>query len=97
LASPFGCRVERELSSRRADSQALAASTTIFARTCLSRPVALSTYETPVARPSASVVTSRAIAPVRIVSRPVASAGGSSTPGTEKFELVAQPRPHCPQ
>jgi hypothetical protein len=43
------------------------------------------------------VVTSRAIAPVTIVSRPVASAGGSSTPGTEKFELVAQPRPHWPQ
>ena len=60
-------------------------------------PVAVSTYETPVARPSASVVTSRAMAPVTSVSRPVASAGGSSTAGVEKFECVAQPRPHWPQ
>ena len=37
------------------------------------------------------------MAPVTIVSLPVASAGGSSTEGVEKFEWVAQPRPHWPQ
>jgi hypothetical protein len=38
LASPSGNCAERELSSRRAVSSALAASTTIFARTCRSTP-----------------------------------------------------------
>jgi hypothetical protein len=37
------------------------------------------------------------MAPVMIVRRPVASAGGSSTEGVEKFEPVEQPRPHWPQ
>jgi hypothetical protein len=37
------------------------------------------------------------MAPVTILSRPVASAGGRSTEGVEKFEAVAQPRPHWPQ
>ncbi len=54
-------------------------------------------YDTPVASPRSSVVTSRAIALAMIRSRPVASAGGSSTDGDEKFECVAQPRPHWPQ
>ena len=49
------------------------------------------------ARPSSFVSTSRAMAPVTILSRPVARAGGSSTDGLEKFERVAQPRPHWPQ
>jgi hypothetical protein len=49
---------------------------------------------TPSARPAESTVTSRAIASVTIVSRPVATAGGSSTEGDEKFEFVAHPRPH---
>jgi hypothetical protein len=35
--------------------------------------------------------------PVRISSFPVACAGGISTVGDEKFELVAQLRPHWPQ
>ena len=54
-------------------------------------------YDTPVARPLSSVSTSRAIALVMMRSLPVASAGGSSTDGDEKFEWVAQPRPHWPQ
>ena len=46
-----GGATDFEFSRRRADSQALAASTTIFARTVLARaPVAVSTYETPVAQ-----------------------------------------------
>ena len=97
LARPFGWRVDFEFSSRRALSQAEAASTTIRARTSRSWPVAVSTYETPVASPSSFVSTSRAMAPVTIVSLPVASAGGSSTDGVEKFEWVEQPRPHWPQ
>ena len=43
LASPFGNSAERELSSSREDSSALAARTTTFARTCRSAPVVLST------------------------------------------------------
>ena len=44
-----------------------------------------------------STVTSRAIALVMIFSFPVFIAGGISTEGDEKFECVAQPRPHWPQ
>ena len=40
---PFGWRGDLEFSMRRADSSALAASTTTFARTWRSTPVALST------------------------------------------------------
>jgi hypothetical protein len=49
------------------------------------------------ARPSAPTVTSRAIACVRKVRRPVFIAGGSSTDGDEKFAMDAQPRAHSPQ
>lgn len=42
LARPLGKRDERELSSNRADSQALAARTTTRARRSVSCPVALS-------------------------------------------------------
>ena len=75
----------------------LAASTTTFARTCRSSPVARSMYDTPVARPSLPTVTSRAIAPVSSVSRFVAMAGAMSTSGLEKFAFTEQPRLHCPQ
>jgi len=81
----------------RAKIVALAASTTIFARTVSSPAVAVLMNDTPVASPSSSVSTSRAMAPVTIFSLPVFSAGGSSTDGLEKFEWVEQPRPHCPQ
>ena len=77
LASPFGKRLDCEFSSNRADSQQLAASTTMRARTWCSASVSVFTYDTPVARPSAPVVTSRAIALGTIVSRLVWSAGGS--------------------
>src|SRR6266568_7333960 len=97
FARPLGWRTDRELRSRRADSHALAASTTTFARTVSSPPVAVSMYETPVASPSVSVSTSRAMAPVTILSLPVFRAGGRSTDGVEKFEWVEQPRPHWPQ
>ena len=81
----------------RADSQALAASTTMCARIRSSRSVALSMYTTPSARPAALVVTSRTIAPVLSVSFPVASAGRISTLGDVKFALMAHPREHWPQ
>ena len=54
-------------------------------------------YETPVASPSRPVVTSRAIASVISVSRPVSSAGAMSTSGLEKFAFTVQPRLHAPQ
>ena len=53
---PCGNFGDFELSSSRADSHALAASTTMRARTWFSRPVVLSMYDTPVARPSSSTV-----------------------------------------
>ena len=94
LPRPCGKRADFELSSSRAVSHALAASTTMRARAWFSRPVFLSMYVTPVARPSSPTVTSRAMALVTIVRRLVASAGGSSTDGDEKFAWAAQPRPH---
>src|SRR6185437_4999528 len=97
FASPCGNRDDLELRRSRADSHALAASTTTRACTCCTAPVFLSTYETPVAMPRPSVVTSYAMALVTNVNFPVALAGGISTPELEKFEFVLQPRLHCPQ
>src|SRR5262245_41217993 len=91
---PAGCRVDFELNISRADSQALAARTTDFDRTEYSRPSFVLTYDTPVARPSVLVSTSRAIAPVMILSLPVFSEGGRKTDVDEKLECVAHPRPH---
>ena len=51
FASPFGKRGDFEFSSSRADSQALAATTTARQRICFSVRVALSTYETAVTLP----------------------------------------------
>src|SRR5262249_44924796 len=75
LPMPFEKRADFELSSRRADSQALAATTPALHRTCFSVRVALSTYETAVTLPSELVINSRAMAPVRIVRRPDFIAG----------------------
>src|ERR1700676_1929315 len=97
LARPSGKAVEREFNNRRADSQALAARTMARALTLFSVRVFLSTYETPSALPSLPTTTSRAMAPVIRVSRPVFIAGGSNTWLELKFEPVMQPRPHCPQ
>src|SRR5919109_4331634 len=97
FARPLGKRVDFELSRIRADSHALAARTTIRARTPFSRRSVRLMYATPVASPSSSVVTSRAIALETMRNRPVARAGGSRTDGDEKFEWVEQPRPHWPQ
>ena len=97
FARPFGNADDFELSSRRAVSSALAASTTTLARTCWSDPVVLSTYATPEARPALSSVTSRAMALVTSVSRPVASAGPISTLVEVKLAFTRQPRLHCPQ
>ena len=94
LARPFGCSEDFEFSRIRADSHALAASTTILACTCRSWPLCLSTKLTPVASPCAFVVTSRAIAFVRIVSLPVFIAGKIRTFGDVKFAFTMQPRLH---
>src|SRR5688572_9263444 len=92
LARPLGNVDDFELSRMRADSIALAASTTTRARTWRSSPVIRSTYETPVARPLELTVTSRAIAFVMSRIRPVASAGAMRTSGLEKFAFTEQPR-----
>ena len=97
LASPCGNCDDFELSSSRADSNALAASTTTRRVDVLSSPLSLSMYATPVARPSLPTVTSRAIAFVISVSFPVSSAGAMSTSGLEKFAFTVQPRLHWPQ
>src|SRR5687768_10163637 len=97
LARPSGNREDLELRRRRADSQALAASTTTRAFAFFSVPVVLSMYTTPVASPRSLAVISRAIASVRRVRRPVLSAGAIRTSVDEKFDFVMQPRPHCPQ
>jgi hypothetical protein len=89
--------VDLELSKRRVDSQALAA--TMKARACsrLSSLVALSMYETTATFPSFPTTNSRAIAPVIMVRRPVFSAGGIITWLELKLEAVLHPRPHCAQ
>src|SRR3954463_12472531 len=97
LAIPFENRGDFELSSSRADSQALAATTTALHRTCFSVRVALSTYETAVILPLPPVISSRAIAPVITVSLPVFIAGKIIAWLEENAEAVWQPRPHCPQ
>src|SRR5580704_7428141 len=97
LAIPSGNCVDLEFRSSRADSHALAARTTARAFTRFSVRVALSMYETPSALPSDPTKTSRAIAPVTIVSFPVFIAGGIITWLELKFDAVTQPRPHWPQ
>src|SRR5216684_7484874 len=97
FARPLGERDDRELSSSRADSNALAASTTTLARTWRSVPVVLSTYATPLARPLGSTKTSRAMALVTRVSLPVARAGAMRTLVDVKFAFTLQPRLHWPQ
>src|ERR1051326_3649886 len=62
FAIPFEKRDDFELSRSRADSHALAATTTALQRTCFSIRVALSTYDTAVTFPSAFVMSSRAMA-----------------------------------
>src|SRR5215470_4180130 len=94
---PSGNDGDLELRSRRADSHALAATTTAFVYTRFSVFVALSMYETASAFPSLPTTISRAIAPVINGSLPVAMAGGSRTWLELKFDAVMQPRPHCPQ
>src|SRR5437764_1432954 len=86
-----------ELSSRRADSHALAATTTALQRTCFSVRVALSTYDTAVILPPAPVISSRAIAPVITVSLPVFMAGKIIAWLDENADAVWHPRPHWPQ
>src|SRR5688500_960378 len=97
LPKPCANFADFELRRMRADSHALAARTTIRARTWFSRIEVLSIYATPLASPVSSTVTSRAIALAIIRSLPVVSAGGISTDGEEKFECIMQPRPHWPQ
>ena len=63
----------------RADSHALAASTTVRQRICCSLRVALSIYETAVTLPVESVISCRAMAPVNSFTRPVFMAGNTCT------------------
>ncbi len=97
FASPSGNSADFEFRSRRADSQALAATTNAFALTLFSMRVVLSMYETAWAFPSLPTTISRAIAFAISVNRPVACAGGIMTWLELKFEAVKHPRSHCPQ
>src|ERR1043166_6256671 len=97
LASPFGNDADFEFSRRRDVSHALAARTTTRASTWCSLPSIELTYVTPLALPERPRVPPRAIAFATSVSWPVARAGAISTFVEEKFELVLQPRLHCPQ
>src|SRR6187551_2911392 len=74
FARPCGWRDDFEFRSSRADSHALAARTTVRHRTWRSTPVFLSTYDTAVTFPEASVMSSRAIALATTSTRPVAIA-----------------------
>src|SRR4028118_783035 len=97
LAMPLGAVPDFELSIMRADSQALAASTTVLPRTSYSSMSSLFTYETPVASPFLSVNTSRTIA-LEINSRlPVFNAGMTRQDDAEKSAYALQLRLHCPQ
>src|SRR4029079_12058933 len=75
FASPCGWRDDFEFRSRRADSHALAARTTVRQRTCFSLPSVLSMYETATTLPVASVASSRAIALATTCTLPVFIAG----------------------
>src|SRR5204862_3110330 len=97
LARPLGNWDDRELSSRRAVSKALAARTTTLALTRRSVPVALSTYATPVARPLVSTSTSRAMAFVRRLSFPLASAVTRRAFVAVQVALTRQPPLTVPQ
>src|SRR5579859_770937 len=97
FAKPFGCLDDLELRSSRADSHALAARITVFAVTSYSSMSSLFTYETPVALPSLSVNTSRAMALAITSTFPVFKAGFTSTDDDEKSPYTVQPRLHCEQ
>ena len=73
-----------EFNNKRADSQALAASTTTFPFTWYSCISCVFTYDTPVAKPSLFVTTSRAIALVITSQLPVFIAGITRTDEAEK-------------
>src|ERR1700683_3766969 len=94
FAMPLGKRGDFEFSSSRADSHALAATTTARQRICCSVRVALSTYETAVTLPEALVISSRAMAPVKTVTLPVFIAGKIIAWLDENAEADIQPRPH---
>src|SRR5439155_12416607 len=97
LARPLENRGDLEFSSSRADSHALAATTTARQRIWRSLRVALSTYDTAVTFPELSVRSSRAMAPVKMVSLPGFMAGKIIALLDENADAVWQPRPHCPQ
>src|SRR5579863_60916 len=97
LASPLGNCDDFEFKSRRADSHALAATTTALQRMVFSVRVALSTYDTPLTLPELSTRSSRAIAPLMMLSRPVFMAGKIMAWLELNADAVRHPRPHWPQ
>ena len=97
FAMPLGNFVDFEFSSNRADSQALAATTTARQRICFSVLVVLSIYDTAFTRPLSSTNSSRAIALLMIERFPVFIAGKIMAWLDVKAEAVRHPRPHCPQ
>src|ERR1700759_637440 len=97
LASPLACLVDFEFSKSLALSQALAARITVLPVTWYSCISSLFTYETPVAIPSLSVSTSRAMAFVTRSIFSVFIAGITRQEEAEKSPYTLQLRPHCAQ
>src|SRR5882757_5244594 len=97
LASPLGCLEDFEFNNNLALSQALAARITVRPVTWYSCISSLLMYEMPEARPSFSVITSRAIAFVIKSIFPVSSAGMTRQEEAEKSPYTLQLRPHCAQ
>src|SRR5271154_214007 len=96
LASPLGNCEDFEFKSRRADSQALAATTTALPLLVFSRRVALSAYDTPLTLPELSTRSSRAITPLIMFRRPVFMAGKIMAWLELNADAVRHPRPHWP-
>ncbi len=94
LANPLGNLDDFEFNNSLADSHALAASITTLAETLYSCRSSRLTKETPVAFPSASVMTSRAMALGMTSTLPVSTAGFTSTEEDEKSPYTWHPRLH---
>src|SRR5690606_35638228 len=97
LPSPPGWAADRELSSKRALSHALAPTITTLPRPVYSCNVGVFTNDTPLASPRLSVSTSRTMAWSIALRLPVFIAGITRQDEEEKSPYTLHARPHCPQ
>src|SRR5687767_10079283 len=94
---PLGCTCDFEFSMMRVDSQVLAARIMVAPVTWYSCISSLFTYDTPVAFPFRSVMTSRTMALDMSSRLPVFRAGITRQEEAEKSAYTLQLRLHCPQ